>query len=146
MAKKRPATLEDVQNNCLAMRAQKAVRTMTRAYDEAMRPIGVTSAQFTLLMYVKSGAGQSISFMAEMLSMERTTLTRNLRPLEKAGLVAISNEGYRRTRSISLTEAGEQKLKDGLPLWREVQERTVRKLGDNWRETRRMLDKLATIG
>ncbi|MEM6796190.1 MAG: MarR family winged helix-turn-helix transcriptional regulator, partial [Acidobacteriota bacterium] len=101
MSRKRPARrrpgseeLAEIRRSCLAMRVQKANRVVVRHYEEKMRrPLGVTAPQFTLLVHLWEGAGRSISFLAASLRVERTTLSRNLRVLEKQGLIALSEEG-----------------------------------------------------
>lgn len=136
----------EVQKQCVAMRTQMAARTVTRLYEEALRPVGLKAGQFTLLMHVYGGAGRSITDLAGQLAMERTTLTRNLAVLEKLGLVAVAPEGDRRTRAITITAAGKAKLDDALPLWRQTQEKVAKVLGtDAVDDTRRMLEQLATL-
>lgn len=138
------ARINDVERECVALRTRMAARRVTRAYDGALRPVGLKVTQFTLLVAIKQGAPESISQLAEMLALERTTLTRNLRILEKEGLVDVEPEGYRRARSLSLTRSGEAKLKDALPLWRATQNRFVKRIGKRrWTETKSLLDELA---
>ena len=135
--------IEDVGRECAALRTRMAARKVTRAYDEALRPLGLKVTQFTLLIAIKQGAPDSISQLAEMLALERTTLTRNLQLLEKEGLVDVEPEGYRRARSMSLTKKGEAKLKKALPIWRTTQNRIVARLGkDRWNEAKILLGDL----
>ncbi|RMD63276.1 MAG: MarR family transcriptional regulator [Alphaproteobacteria bacterium] len=135
--------MKDVERECAALRTRMAARKVTRAYDEALRPLGLKVTQFTLLVAIRRGAPESISQLAEILALERTTLTRNLRRLEKDGLVAVGPEGYRRARSLRLTKKGEAKLERALPLWRATQNRLVKRLGkDRWHETRALLSDL----
>ena len=137
-------TLEEVARDCAVMRTRMAARSLTRAYNEALRPLGLMTTQFTLLVAIKRGAPGSISQLAERLAMERTTLTRNLQLLVKAGLVEVGPEGYRRARALSLTAAGEAKLAEALPVWRAAQDRLVAKLGrGHWEDARAMLEELA---
>lgn len=138
------ATIETVSRECAALRTRMAARAVTRAYDEALRPLGLRVTQFTLLASIALGAPDSISALAELLAMERTTLTRNLRLLEKEGLVAVGPEGYRRARSLRLTAAGRRKLDQALPKWREAQDHLISKLGaTRWRDARALLSELA---
>ena len=79
--------------NCSAARLLRAARVLTRHYDEALRPAGITITQFGLLNVIKRAEPESISDIAGILDIDRTTLSRNLKPLEKANLVFRGNEG-----------------------------------------------------
>lgn len=118
---------------CLCFRARRVSRVLTRLYDEALRPLGIQATQLTLLSAIAGPgpAGQSIGRLTEMLAMDPTTLSRNLRPLEKAGLAAVGrSEKDRRIRIIRLTADGERVLSDAMPLWRAAQSRVVEALGE----------------
>src|SRR5215469_13636497 len=82
------ATLQ-VRDNCLCLHAQRAARALARRFDEALRPIGITSGQFSLLMSLNRPQPPSIGSVAALLAMDRTTLTANLKPLERRGLIEI---------------------------------------------------------
>ena len=138
--------IDDVGRECAALRTRMAARSVTRIYDEAMRPVGLKITQFTLLVAIKMGTPESISQLADHLAMERTTLTRNLQLLEREGLVEVGPEGYRRARSMRLTKTGEAKLKKALPIWRATQDRMVAALGkDRWTDARRHLEELSRV-
>lgn len=123
-----------------------AARSVTRVYDEALRPFGLKITQFTLLVAIRTGTPASISRLADHLAMERTTLTRNLRLLEREGLVTVGPEGYRRARAMALTEAGETKLKETLPVWRATQDHLVATFGaGHWNDARRLLEGLSRL-
>lgn len=105
---------------------------MTRMYDEELRPLGIQATQLTLLNAVALGEGRGaqMSRLTEVLAMDSTTLSRNLRPLEREGLIRIErSERDRRVRIACLTEAGREQLARALPLWRRAQERIVEALG-----------------
>jgi len=137
-------TLDEVSNECAALRARMAARNVTRIFDEALRPLDLKVTQFTLLVAVRQGRPESIAQLADALAMERTTLTRNLRLLEKRGLLEVGPEGYRRARHLKLTEAGAVKLAEALPIWRATQDRIVGRLGaGSWGRARRGLEQLA---
>ena len=105
---------------------------MTRAYEKALRPVGLKATQFTILVAIsRVDLAVPIGTLAKALSMDRTTLTRNLRPLEKQGLLEILPEGYRRARGMVLTRKGRKVLERAIPLWREVQTATVNRIGDD---------------
>lgn len=86
---------EDVSGRCAAVRTLSAARVMTRHFDEALRSTGLTITQFTLLVTIGMTEPDSISEMGQWLNLDRTTLTRNLKPLETAGYVVRGEEGRR---------------------------------------------------
>ncbi|WP_245474815.1 MarR family transcriptional regulator [Bradyrhizobium sp. Leo121] len=109
------------------------------------KPIGITSGQFTILSALKRNEPVRISDMADLLGMDRTTLTRNLKPLETMKLVAIQPDARdRRIRSLTLTAKGRVLLKQAVPLWRKAQKESNRRIGANrWDELRPTLDFLS---
>jgi DNA-binding MarR family transcriptional regulator len=124
-----------------------AARNVTRVYDKAMKQIGLRVTQFSLLAAIQNQAPTSIKGLAENLAMERTTLLRNLKLLEKEGLVEMGPEGYRRAKAMRLTAAGEAKLKQAFPIWRKAQEEVVRELGlEEWSEAKELLERLSHVG
>ena len=103
--------------NCFAVR--KAARRMTQIYDAKLAPSGVRVTQFMILMALNNVGGLSVNRLAELMVMNRTTMGKNLRPLERDGLVdvRISKED-RRSRDILLTRKGRSLLDRAYPLWR----------------------------
>ncbi len=119
-------------DQCLCFRARRASRSLTRVYDEALRPLGIQATQLTLLNVIAMSreAGGMMSEVAEYLAMDGTTLSRNLRPLERAGLVRmkrIAADG--RVRVAQLTPAGRRLIEHALPLWKRAHQRVVAALG-----------------
>ncbi|RMF15441.1 MAG: MarR family transcriptional regulator [Alphaproteobacteria bacterium] len=138
--------VEEVKRECAALRTRMASRRITRAYDEALRPLDLKVTQFTLLVAIRQGAPRSISELADALAMERTTLTRNLKLLEGKGLIEIAPEGHRRARTMRLTSKGEEKLDQAMPVWRAAQDRLVRRLGrERWDAAKTLLEELAAV-
>ncbi|MEM1201872.1 MAG: MarR family winged helix-turn-helix transcriptional regulator [Acidobacteriota bacterium] len=127
------------------MRIKKASRVLTRRYDHALKPTGATGAQFTVLVHLHEGAGRSVSFLAQVLRMERTTLTRNLQVLEAKGWIRMGEEGFRRQREIELSAEGSRVLRSGLPLWQGVQKQLRQELGEDWEHALGVLDHLARL-
>jgi DNA-binding MarR family transcriptional regulator len=112
-------TTVHVRDHCLCLAAQRAARTLARRFDEALRPAGLTSGQFSLLMSLNQQQPPSIGAVAGLLAMDRTTLTANLKPLERRGLVATTvDPDDRRGRQVSLTKAGRIVLRAAVPIWR----------------------------
>ncbi|WFE76053.1 MarR family winged helix-turn-helix transcriptional regulator [Roseinatronobacter sp. S2] len=118
--------------DCLCFRARRAARAITRAYDAALRPTGLQATQVTLMNAITLGpdGAQPMGRLSEGLALEISTLTRNLRALEKAGLVTIGrSETDRRVRVARLTEAGKTRLANALPYWKQAHGEIVAALG-----------------
>lgn len=108
-----------VRDHCLCLAAQRAARALARRFDEALRPAGITSGQFSLLMSLNRPEPPPIGSVAGLLAMDRTTLTANLKPLERRGLIAlVADDKDRRSRRIRLTDAGLATLAAALPIWK----------------------------
>ncbi len=120
----------DVADVCACRKMREASRKITRMYDEVLRPAGIKANQFNMLGVVALKNEATLTELAETLGMERTTLSRNLRPLERNGLVEVSAEGYRRARSANITNKGIAVMEKALPLWRSAQNSLKRRLGD----------------
>jgi DNA-binding MarR family transcriptional regulator len=119
-----------VRDSCLCLHVQRAARAMARRYDEALRPAGLTSGQFSLMMSLNRPEPPTMGQVAALLAMDRTTLTANLKPLERRGLVrVVIDEADRRSRRLRLTSAGRTALAKAMPLWEEAQSETRRLLG-----------------
>jgi DNA-binding MarR family transcriptional regulator len=108
-----------VRDNCLCLHLQRTARVVARRFDEALRPLGLTNGQFSLLMSLNRPEPAGMAGVAALLAMDRTTLTANLKPLERRGLVAVSlAEDDRRKRRLALTPAGRRLLAAAVPVWR----------------------------
>lgn len=126
------AVTHEVRDACLCLHAQRAARTLARRYDEALRPAGLTNGQFSLLMSLHRKGAPSMGSVAALLAMDRTTLTANLKPLVRRGLVKMAvNAADRRGRVLTLTAAGRRLLAAALPLWRRAQAASERLIGDS---------------
>jgi len=111
-------TLE-VRDACLCLHLQRAARAVARRFDEALRPVGLTSGQFSLLMSLNRPEPPRIGSVATLLAMDRTTLTANLKPLERRGLVrVVVDTEDRRSRRLRLTPGGRATLAAAVPMWR----------------------------
>jgi DNA-binding MarR family transcriptional regulator len=111
-------TLE-VRDACLCLHLQRAARTVARRFDAAFRPLALTSGQFSLLMSLNRPEVASIGNVSALLAMDRTTLTANLKPLERRGLVSVAiDDADKRTRRLTLTPAGRKLLSAAVPVWR----------------------------
>jgi DNA-binding MarR family transcriptional regulator len=120
---------ETTQCACFNMR--KATRHLTKFYDAKLSAAGMRSTQFSLLVHIAAINDISISVLADRMVMERTTLTRNLKPLEKAGYVRVQQGADKRMRTISLTDAGMRKLAEAVPYWIEAQAEFLKRFGSD---------------
>lgn len=117
-------TTHHVRDTCLCLNAQRAARVLARRFDEAFRPLGLTSGQFSLLMALNRPQPPSINEVATLLVMDRTTLTAALKPLVRRALLLVSADPKdRRGRRLRLTETGKDLLCAALPVWRDVHRR-----------------------
>ena len=107
-----------VRDSCLCLHVQRAARALARRFDDALRPVGLTSGQFSLMMSLNRPVPPTMGVVAEVLAMDRTTLTAALKPLVGRGLVAVSvDPGDRRARRLSLTARGMGLLARAIPVW-----------------------------
>lgn len=107
-----------VRDNCLCLHSQRAARALARHFDEALRPHGITSGQFSLLMSLNRPEPPNMRAVASLLAMDRTTLTAALKPLQREGLMETRvSPADRRNRLLILTPAGRQRLAAAVPTW-----------------------------
>ena len=136
----------EFERACMAQALRRAARKVTRRYEEALRPLGVTMGQFTTLAALARPEPVPLTALADQLGMDRTTMTRDLAPLERRGLVRSSpSKKDRRIRAIALTDAGRDLLHEAVPRWRSAQEGSRHRLGDvDWSLVRQGLDHLSS--
>jgi DNA-binding MarR family transcriptional regulator len=118
-----------VRDHCLCLHTQRAARMLARRFDDVLRPLELTHGQFSLMMSLNRPEAPSIGSVANLLAMDRTTLTANLKPLERRGLVkvAVDNED-KRSRRLTLTAAGKAVLAAAGPLWTQAHAEVERAL------------------
>lgn len=116
-------------SQCTCFNLRKASRSVTQMFAGYMQPTGLGPTQFSLLAVLARRGSLSINELADGLVMDRTTLTRNLRPVERQGLVKILPGEDRRTRIVALTRRGRATYERALPLWREAQKEIIERLG-----------------
>jgi DNA-binding MarR family transcriptional regulator len=118
-----------VRDNCLCFATQRAARALARRFDDAFRPLELTSGQFSLLMSLNRETPPSIGAVASLLAMDRTTLTANLKPLVKRRLAEVAVDPKdKRGRLLKLAPAGEAVLKLAVPIWERTHKETERLL------------------
>ena len=109
-----------VRDACLCLHVQRAARALARRFDDALRPLGLTNGQFSLMMSLNRPIPAGMASVANLLAMDRTTLTAALKPLQRRGLVKITPDPKdRRGRLMTLTPAGMRLLARAVPVWRE---------------------------
>jgi DNA-binding MarR family transcriptional regulator len=115
------AITREVRDTCLCLHLQRAARAVARRFDAALRPLSLTNGQFSLLMSLNRADPASIGSVSALMAMDRTTLTANLKPLERRGLVKVSiDDADKRTRRLKLTPAGRALLVTAVPIWRQT--------------------------
>jgi DNA-binding MarR family transcriptional regulator len=123
------ATAQEVRDACLCLHLQRAARVLARRFDEALRPLGLRSGQFSLLMSLNRATPARPAEVAALLAMDRTTLIAALKPLQRRGLVRVMVESAdRRGRRLALTPAGRALLAAAVPVWRSIHAATERRL------------------
>lgn len=131
---------------CAALRARMAARSISRTFDRALKPCGLRITQFTLLAVISREYPMSLAMMADLLGMERSSLVRSIKRLEKDHLIRHKERGSRGAFRLALTDEGKLKLEEALPLWRMVQKEVVESLGAaQWEKTREGLAALTRI-
>lgn len=134
---------QTINTECCCFNLRKVTRAVTQFFDRYLEPAHIRATQFTLLLTLSSATGKTLTEMAEGLVMDRTTLTRNLKPLEKAGLITTIKLADRRTKGYVLTEKGRMAIEKGVPLWRKAQQHIVEQLGDP--RYARLLEELSLV-
>jgi len=125
--------------DCLATRVRQLSRIITRIYDDAMRPLGITASQYTLLTQLASRDGITAVEIGHELDIEKSTLSRNLKRLLALGHLNMDPPAGRRGRGLHLTPKGQAVLKQAYPIWQDAQKRSIAVMGP---ESRGILDTL----
>ena len=132
-----------VRDHCFCLHAQRAARAVARRFDDALRPLGLRSGQFSLLISLNRPEAPTLGSVARLLAMDRTTLTANLKPLERRGLIRVApDEKDRRARRLHLTAEGLALLRRAVPVWIETHQGIERALDAGGETIRAGLDAL----
>ncbi|MEU9384669.1 MarR family winged helix-turn-helix transcriptional regulator [Streptomyces sp. NPDC048279] len=122
-----PADPSDACNN-LALR--KAARYLSATYDKALASVGLRATQLSILQKLSAHGEMTISHLADVIAMDRTTMASNLKPLAREGLLTVEPSATdRRARIVTITPDGVSRLKQALPLWQEVQAQFEERFG-----------------
>jgi DNA-binding MarR family transcriptional regulator len=129
-----PQTLEsarclEIGRSCACYNLRRAARAITKLYDDFLRPSGLRTTQYSLLMATRLRGPVTVTKLARLTVTERTTLTRNLTILEKKGFIQIEPGSDRRERQVTITEQGQDALLKAIPLWQTAQTHVEKGLG-----------------
>lgn len=116
-------------SSCICFNLRKTSRTITKIYDEALRVVNLRVTQFSILAFVYYYKNITITLLSNELAMDRTTLTRNLKPLERGKFIDIRKQEDPRYKTISLTSKGKEIFQNALPVWSQVQANVVQRIG-----------------
>ena len=114
---------------CTCFNLRKASRAITQLFDRAIKPYGLRGTQFSILVVLSAAGPETITRLSDILVMDRTTLTRNLRPMEKAGMIKLEQGEDPRSKRVSLTAKGKKAFVGIFPHWEKTQNRIIEKLG-----------------
>lgn len=138
--------LAEIEATCACSNVRKAARAVTQLFDEMLQPTGLRSTQFTLLVAVARLCEAPMTQLSRVLVMDRTTLARNLKPLESLGLLTVEAGTDRRRHLVRLTERGSQALARALPYWEQAQHQVITRLGDaQWHTLQASLQAAMTL-
>ncbi|SDR33727.1 transcriptional regulator, MarR family [Rhizobiales bacterium GAS113] len=113
------AITHQVRDTCLCLHVQRTARALARRFDDVLRPLQLTNGQFSLLMSLNRAEPANMGSVAALLAMDRTTLTANLKPLERRGLVEVTvDQADKRSRRLMLTSSGRDLLAAAVPIWK----------------------------
>jgi len=121
-----PQTPEEFAETCICQRIQRAGRAVGRIFDDAFRPLDITNWQFSLLVQLNRPVPLTIGELAERLASDRSTVTANLKPLERRKLLQIfQDKDDRRVRRVALTATGQALIDEALPLWQKTNDKMI---------------------
>ena len=133
----------DINQECLAFALRRSSRAVSQIYDHALSSSGIRSTQFNLLTGMSLYQAKTLTELALWLVMDRTTLTRNLKPLERAGLISAQPTIDKRSKAYALTEKGHALVAQALPLWHGIQDKVDHVLGAAHR--RHMIQEMSQV-
>lgn len=114
---------------CACFNVRKVSRQLSQLYDHALEPSGLKNTQFTMLAVASEAGPISITDLSRLLDLDRTTLTRNLKIMERDGLVVVGSGRDARSKTVSLSAKGKSRLKQATPLWRSAQAKIMKRFG-----------------
>lgn len=140
------AQLAEIETMCVCSNVRKVARAITQLFDEILQPTGLRSTQFTLLVAVALLGEASVMHLSGALTMDRTTLTRNLKPCVRQGVLTVEAGADRRRHLVRLTERSQEALARALPYWEQAQHQVATRLGrELWQALRASLQATTTL-
>jgi DNA-binding MarR family transcriptional regulator len=140
------ATLDEIATACACFNFRRAARAITQRYDRTLAPSGLRATQVTLLVALSKAGAIPFTRLAKVLGMDRTTLTRNVNPLKRQGLVSQNPGPDRRVKLLSITPKGSRALSAAIPLWETAQAAVVSSIGaGRWTALRREIQAIASL-
>lgn len=128
---------------CMGFNLKMATRAVQNLFDSAYRAVGLEGTQYTVLAHIYVAGPITLTKLANLMWVDRTTLGRNLKPLEKRGFIEVKKGQDKRSRLIEITDKGIEVLSKALPIWQETHEKIKNILGlENWNSTLDNLNKL----
>jgi DNA-binding MarR family transcriptional regulator len=121
--------LAALESPCNLFYLRRAARAVSRQYSAVMKDSGLQATQFSVLFILNKSGSLSITELANKMGLDRTSMSRNLNPLQQQGLVSVADEGLNRTRAVTITTSGKKVLNKVLPLWRQAQEAFIEHMG-----------------
>lgn len=141
------AILDEIASNCACFNLRRATRAITQVYDRTLAPSGLRATQLSLLVALTKTGGIPFTRLAAMLGMDRTTLTRNVTPLQRDGLVTQRHGSDRRVKLLTITPRGSRTLAAAIPLWEAAQVQVISGIGaGRWADVRRELQQITLEG
>ncbi|MBX3460534.1 MAG: winged helix-turn-helix transcriptional regulator [Planctomycetes bacterium] len=131
MAKSVKSAAQEVATRCVAARTRMLARVVSGIYDDALRAVGLTAAQMTILTALEHTGGVQPARLCEALKLDKSTLSRNIDRMERNGWIRRAGGKDARSHKIALTEAGRRKFEQALPHWRDAQHQAEELLGGN---------------
>lgn len=132
---------------CNLFHLRRAARAVSRQYGAVMKSTDAQAPQFSVLFILSRAGALSITELASKMGMDRTSMSRNLQPMQAHGLISLGAEGAARAREVTITQAGRAALDELMPLWRQAQAEFVEHLGEaDTALLIALLSRVATIG
>ena len=131
---------------CACGNIRQAARAVTQLFDEVFRPVGLRATQFGILAATMALGPATVTKLAERTVTDRTTLTRNLKLLQKRGLIRVQTGNDRREKEVTLTDRGREALAQAYPFWQKAQAHVVKGLGEErWKSLREGLSAMVSL-
>jgi DNA-binding MarR family transcriptional regulator len=121
--------LTPLESPCNLFYLRRAARAVSRQYSAVMNGSGLQATQFSVLFILNNSGSLSITELASKMGLDRTSMSRNLNPLQQQGLVSVADEGLNRARPVTITASGKRVLNKILPLWRQAQATFIEHMG-----------------